>query len=946
MISALVKERFAALLLEQAECEKKTEITRQVLCEKPEFDAYSAFRRVTTEHYGGITLFELKEFFQHHDIPVESYQLDLLYCHLDHDGDGLINWEEFLRFTMSKEYHSSNQYGRVADFNLELEHSLMRFFEQELQNEVALESRRRTLWDTPGLSEKNLFDLVDQEVAGDLNQENIHNFLKPYADDTYNEAKAERIWRRMDEDKNGRVTFNEFLRSVRPIYCYKNYTKAIPQQKDLSPTKIYHRPASRMGDGKSSRGNSVNSSSRVGSTKFVTRTEYDATTGRPLGRAIRSLVRDASSPRQDKAKATKKVEAHEVGLNPTHPVNNPDKTGHRWDRVMGWNQDVDPIMAMQMGLHPLDLATGRTDSLYSGAYWHHKGPGTAQQITKNPLNPENPDSPLKAKVSVPTQQQIMNTEGSHPEQKAALDHTFFTHQRLIERTLGNKEYMANPDMTEEERAEMVKVLKEKGLTSWQMGDPSMFGSLTHHGHMGGMHPMADPNMSTEEREKLMKNMGAMGHMHAMGPWGHMGNPNMTKEEREKLMKSGPYGGMGGPWGGMGHMGHMGPWGGMGHMGPNAHLGPWGNPNMTKEEREKLWKTGGWGGHMGAPWMNPNLPKEERDAMLKSTHMGPMAGPWASGIKKEQKDYWNLGKSNEKDHWNMGTEGNESKIQESQVVTEGQELACLNPEMQASVVPVEPEEVEVNVNTESDPVDEARMQQGMQGYIDVEIKRKLVFNLRGTIGDHRVLEEKRKNLAMRPDFALSELFTMVDTDSNGYANMNELCKWSEGGNINFTREDWAVMLDYFDKDGDTYLSFSEFSALFTPYTKEYKQTMTTRNGKGTTKFLDLTVQTKKLVRDLLYSIRLSFDNFEYNRHKVTGNSVAIANEVFDFLDRNKDGYVTMSEFVASLTDCGVKGTKQDYFNLFSMLDTNNDEKISFEEFHNPGKTADVEALNVL
>jgi len=917
------------------------------LCEKPEFDAYSAFRRVTTEHYGGITLFELKEFFQHHDIPVESYQLDLLYCHLDHDGDGLINWEEFLRFTMSKEYHSSNQYGRVADFNLELEHSLMRFFEQELQNEVALESRRRTLWDTPGLSEKNLFDLVDQEVAGDLNQENIHNFLKPYADDTYNEAKAERIWRRMDEDKNGRVTFNEFLRSVRPIYCYKNYTKAIPQQKDLSPTKIYHRPASRMGDGKSSRGNSVNSSSRVGSTKFVTRTEYDATTGRPLGRAIRSLVRDASSPRQDKAKATKKVEAHEVGLNPTHPVNNPDKTGHRWDRVMGWNQDVDPIMAMQMGLHPLDLATGRTDSLYSGAYWHHKGPGTAQQITKNPLNPENPDSPLKAKVSVPTQQQIMNTEGSHPEQKAALDHTFFTHQRLIERTLGNKEYMANPDMTEEERAEMVKVLKEKGLTSWQMGDPSMFGSLTHHGHMGGMHPMADPNMSTEEREKLMKNMGAMGHMHAMGPWGHMGNPNMTKEEREKMMKSGPYGGMGGPWGGMGHMGAMGPWGGMGgHMGPHAHLGPYGNPNMTKEEREKLWKTGGWGGHMGAPWMNPNLPKEERDAMLKSTHMGPMAGPWASGIKKEQKDYWNLGKSNEKDHWNMGTEGNESKVQESQVVTEGQELACLNPEMQASVVPVEPEDVEVNMNTEADPVDEARMQQGMQGYIDVEIKRKLVFNLRGTIGDHRVLEEKRKNLAMRPDFALSELFTMVDTDSNGYANMNELCKWSEGGNINFTREDWAVMLDYFDKDGDTYLSFSEFSALFTPYTKEYKQTMTTRNGKGTTKFLDLTVQTKKLVRDLLYSIRLSFDNFEYNRHKVTGNSVAIANEVFDFLDRNKDGYVTMSEFVASLTDCGVKGTKQDYFNLFSMLDTNNDEKISFEEFHNPGKTADVEALNVL
>merc|ERR1711988_1686106 len=151
------------------------------------------------------------------------------------------------------------------------------------------------------------------------------------------------------------------------------------------------------------------------------------------------------------------------------------------------------------------------------------------------------------------------------------------------------------------------------------------------------------------------------------------------------------------------------------------------------------------------------------------------------------------------------------------------------------------------------------------------------------------------------------------------------------------------MGYFDRDNDTYLSFSEFSALFLPYTKEYKKTMSARVGKGVAKFLDLSVQTKKLVRDLLYSIRLSFDNFEYNRHKVTGNSVAIAN---DFLDRNKDGYVTMSEFVASLTDCGVKGTKQDFVNLFSMLDLNNDEKISFEEFHNPGKTADVEALNVL
>merc|ERR1712151_256283 len=137
--------------------------------------------------------------------------------------------------------------------------------------------------------------------------------------------------------------------------------------------------------------------------------------------------------------------------------------------------------------------------------------------------------PLKAKASLPTHEELMRTDGTHPDQKAALDHVFFTHQRLIERTLGNKEYLANPNMSEEEREHMVKVLKEKGLTSWQLGDPSMFGSLTHHNlPPGGLGPWADPNMSKEEREKVLKKFQGMGLWGGMGPWGApWANPNMS-----------------------------------------------------------------------------------------------------------------------------------------------------------------------------------------------------------------------------------------------------------------------------------------------------------------------------------------------------------------------------------------------------------------------------------
>jgi len=307
MISALVKERFAALLLEIAECEKRAEVTRQVLVDRPEFDAYSAFRRITTEHYGGITLFELKEFFQHHDIQVEAYQLDLLFVHLDSDQDGVVTWAEFLHHIMSKEYHSGCQYGSTVDFNLQLEHSLMRVFEQELNNEVTLEAKRRVLWDTPGLQERALFDLVDIDNNGSLTQEDLHQFLKPYANETYNESKAERIWRRMDEDKDGCVIYDEFVRSLRPIYCYKNYSKSVPQQKEMSPTKIYHKP--KGGDRKglsvsrTSRGNSATNSQRTLQTKsnrIITSTEYDSATGRPLGKSKRVIQDVSNSPQRGK----------------------------------------------------------------------------------------------------------------------------------------------------------------------------------------------------------------------------------------------------------------------------------------------------------------------------------------------------------------------------------------------------------------------------------------------------------------------------------------------------------------------------------------------------------------------------------------------------------------------------------------------------------------------
>jgi len=407
MVSALVKERFAALLLEIADSEKRTEITRQVLVDRSEFDAYSAFRRITTEHYGGITLFELKEFLSHHDIQVESYELDLLFIHLDHDQNGIISWSEFLNIIMSREYHSGCQYGKIADFSLEMEHSLMRVFEQELANEINLEARRRTLWDTPSMNEQALFNLLDVDDNGFITMEDIHGFLRPY-DDSYNFSKSERCFRRADANSDDRIVFSEFLKTIRPIYCYKNYNNSLPQKKEMSPTKIYRKPLAYglSGDGRSSRGsqkgfsrgNSRNASrsrksyaSGISESRRVVRaTEYDALTGRPVGSSLRVVRGDNSEVRRQRPQQLDldNLERHNIGLNPQHPINTQLEQGQRWDRLMSWNPGMDPMYAMMHGYHPLDVAASNRGQHMS------------------PLDPENPNSPLKNILAYPTPEEM------------------------------------------------------------------------------------------------------------------------------------------------------------------------------------------------------------------------------------------------------------------------------------------------------------------------------------------------------------------------------------------------------------------------------------------------------------------------------------------------------------------------------------------------------------
>lgn len=55
MVTLETEDRLFSLLLEYSEAEVASEVTRQVLAERHDFDAYSLYRRLVPSNIGGVT---------------------------------------------------------------------------------------------------------------------------------------------------------------------------------------------------------------------------------------------------------------------------------------------------------------------------------------------------------------------------------------------------------------------------------------------------------------------------------------------------------------------------------------------------------------------------------------------------------------------------------------------------------------------------------------------------------------------------------------------------------------------------------------------------------------------------------------------------------------------------------------------------------------------------
>jgi len=200
--------------------------------------------------------------------------------------------------------------------------------------------------------------------------------------------------------------------------------------------------------------------------------------------------------------------------------------------------------------------------------------------------------------------------------------------------------------------------------------------------------------------------------------------------------------------------------------------------------------------------------------------------------------------------------------------------------------------------------------------------KLMKNMKDMLLDSKILEEKRKNLSLRPDFNVQELFGMVNYNKNGFLSVVEFEIWSnKNPYLNLNLSDIELIFERYDRDKDGVLSFHEFMQIFSPKTREYKRNLINRAEKGNELFTDLTITTQKMVKDLFKTLIYIGINMEFNKQSISDGKWSKSDELFRYMDKFKDGFVTYEEFEQTLRDNGMLLNKNDMHELFEEFDKN-------------------------
>ena len=208
MISIETEKRLSKLMMQLAEGERSIEISRQVLSDLYDFDAYQIFKNLDVEGKNRIDSNNIIDFLQNKGIYTNQEEAKLLILFYDQDFDGVLTYPEFINLVQSeKSIHKSPNFSPTDCLSFNIDKSLGKVLEKEI------ELSREILYILKELKTRYDFNIHDLYHSvknfNFITPDSIRNFLEKNGF-SYLESDIKSIIKRMDLNKDGKIDLSEF----------------------------------------------------------------------------------------------------------------------------------------------------------------------------------------------------------------------------------------------------------------------------------------------------------------------------------------------------------------------------------------------------------------------------------------------------------------------------------------------------------------------------------------------------------------------------------------------------------------------------------------------------------------------------------------------------------------------------------------------------------------
>ena len=208
MTSIETEKLLSKLLMQLAEGERTIEISRQVLSDLYDFDAYQIFKNLDIEGKNRIDCNNIIDFLKNKGVYTNVEEVKLIILFYDQDFDGVLTYPEFINLVQSeKSIHKSPGFSPADCLSYNIERSLGKLLEKEVE-----------------LARIILFILKDLKCRYDFDIHNLYHSLKSWECITpdsircfleknavsYLDSDIKSIIKRMDLNRDGRIDLGEF----------------------------------------------------------------------------------------------------------------------------------------------------------------------------------------------------------------------------------------------------------------------------------------------------------------------------------------------------------------------------------------------------------------------------------------------------------------------------------------------------------------------------------------------------------------------------------------------------------------------------------------------------------------------------------------------------------------------------------------------------------------